>query len=154
MRCYLDHGGIDYKCTENELNMATSKVEYLGGLRTKATHLKSGSEIVTDAPVDNNGKGEAFSPTDLMATAYASCLLTIIGIFCANHDLTFEHGDAEITKVMGMEPRRISKLEINLDLSKNSWDENTQERVRRAGEGCPVAKSVDPEMEIVLKYQF
>ncbi|MDC0100175.1 OsmC family protein, partial [Crocinitomicaceae bacterium] len=67
--------------------MATSKVEYLGGLRTKATHLKSGSEIVTDAPVDNNGKGEAFSPTDLMATAYASCLLTIIGIFCANHDL-------------------------------------------------------------------
>ncbi|MFT6245094.1 MAG: putative OsmC-like protein [Salibacteraceae bacterium] len=134
--------------------MATSKVEYLGGLRTKATHLKSGTEIVTDAPVDNNGKGEAFSPTDLMATAYASCMLTIIGIFCANHDLTFEHGDAEITKVMGAEPRRISKLEINLDLSKNGWDENTQERVIRAGEACPVAKSVDPEMEIVLKYQF
>ncbi|MFT6501811.1 MAG: putative OsmC-like protein [Crocinitomicaceae bacterium] len=134
--------------------MATSKVEYLGGLRTKATHLKSGTEIVTDAPVDNNGKGEAFSPTDLMATAYASCMLTIIGIFCANHDLAFEHGAAEITKIMGTAPRRISKLEINLDLSKNGWDENAQERVIRAGEACPVAKSVDPEMEIVLKYQF
>ena len=62
--------------------MATSKVEYLGGLRTKCTHLKSGQEVITDAPVDNNGKGEAFSPTDLVATAYVSCMYTIIGIYC------------------------------------------------------------------------
>ncbi|NRA11786.1 MAG: OsmC family protein [Crocinitomicaceae bacterium] len=134
--------------------MATSKVEYLGGLRTKATHLKSGTEIFTDAPVDNNGKGEAFSPTDLVATSYASCVLTIIGIYCANNDLSFENGHAEITKLMGVDPRRISKLEINLDLSNNGWDENAQERVRKAGEACPVSNSVDPLMEIEFKYQF
>jgi len=69
--------------------MITSKVEYLGGLRTEATHIASGNKIITDAPVDNFGKGEAFSPTDLLATSYASCLLTIVGIYCQNHGLSF-----------------------------------------------------------------
>lgn len=134
--------------------MATSKVEYLGGLRTKCTHLKSGTEIFTDAPVDNNGKGEVFSPTDLVATAYASCMLTIIGIYCEKHNLNFDHGNAEINKIMGSDPRRISKLVISIDLSGNGWDEHTQLVVRRAGETCPVAKSVDPLMEIEFNYQF
>jgi len=134
--------------------MATSKVEYLGGLRTKCTHLKSGVEIVTDAPVDNNGKGESFSPTDMAATAYASCMITIMGIYCDQNDLNFEHCTAEVNKIMGTDPRRISKLEIEINLSGNGWDESTQEKVRRAGETCPVAKSVDPMMEIEFKYQF
>jgi len=134
--------------------MATSKVEYLGGLRTKCTHLKSGVEIITDAPVDNNGKGEAFSPTDLVATAYVSCMMTIVGVYCNNHGLNFEHGKANINKLMGTGPRRITKLEIDLDFRGNGWDEITQVKVRRAAETCPVALSVDSEMEIEFNYTF
>ena len=134
--------------------MATSKVEYLGDLRTKCTHLKSGVEIITDAPVDNNGKGDAFSPTDLLATAYASCLMTIVGIYCNTHDVTFEFCESEVTKTMGVDPRRVSRLDIYLDFSKNNWDEKTQVKIQNVGEACPVAKSVDPEMEIEITYLF
>lgn len=134
--------------------MATSKVEYLGGLRTKCTHLKSGVEIITDAPVDNNGKGEAFSPTDLVATSYASCLITIVGIYCNAHDIYFNHCESEVTKTMGVNPRRISRLDIYLDFSKNSWDEKTQDKIQKVGEACPVAKSVNPEMEVEITYLF
>ena len=134
--------------------MVTSKVEYLGDLRTKCTHLKSGVEIITDAPVDNNGKGDAFSPTDLLATAYASCLITIVGIYCNAHDVNFEFCESEVTKTMGVNPRRISKLDIYLDFSKNKWDGKTQIKIQNVGEACPVAKSVDPEMEIEITYLF
>lgn len=134
--------------------MATSKVEYLGGLRTKCTHLKSGTEIITDAPTDNNGKGEAFSPTDLVATAYASCMITIIGIYCDQNGLEFKHGNASINKVMGSGPRRIERLEISMDLSGNNWNEDERQKVIRAGEACPVAKSVSAEMEVEIIYTF
>ena len=134
--------------------MATSKVEYLGGLRTKCTHLKSGTEIVTDAPVDNNGKGESFSPTDLLATAYASCMITIIGIFCRNNGIQFDSASAEVNKIMEADPRRIGKLEIFIDFSGNGWDEETQEKVVQTAESCPVAKSVDANMELEFNYQF
>jgi len=134
--------------------MATSKVEYLGDLRTKCTHLKSGVEIITDAPIDNNGKGDAFSPTDLVATAYASCLMTIVGIYCNSHDIDFKFCESEVTKSMGIDPRRISRLDIYLDFSKNNWDEKTQDIIQKVGESCPVAKSVNPEMEIEITYLF
>ncbi|MDG1741721.1 MAG: OsmC family protein [Crocinitomicaceae bacterium] len=134
--------------------MATSKVEYLGDLRTKCTHLKSGKEILTDAPVDNNGKGESFSPTDLVATAYVSCMITIIGIYCNSNRISFEQGTAEVTKEMGSNPRRISKITIYMDFSDNKWDAATQEKIIRAGEACPVAKSVDPSMELEFNYNF
>lgn len=134
--------------------MATSKVEYLGGLRTKCTHLKSGTEIITDAPVDNNGKGEAFSPTDLIATSYASCMITIMGIHCANNNIQFNAAQAVINKIMGSGPRRIVKLEIEIDLSGNNWTIEERDAIIRAGEACPVAKTVDPELEIELKYTF
>ena len=99
--------------------MITSKVEYLGDLRTKCTHLQSQTEIITDAPIDNNGKGEAFSPTDLVATAYASCMITIMGIFCNNHEISFIHAEANVQKIMAAEPRRIGKIVIELDLTKS-----------------------------------
>ena len=134
--------------------MATSKVEYLGNLRTKCTRLKSGKEIITDAPVDNNGKGEAFSPTDLLATAYASCMITIVGIYCNEHDIVFESCEAEVTKIMDSAPRRVSELKINLDFSKNQWTDSIQKRIIRAGESCPVAKSVKTEMRVEFIYQF
>lgn len=134
--------------------MSTAKVEYLGNLRTKCTHLQSGTEIITDAPVDNNGKGEAFSPTDLVATSYASCMMTIIGIFCNQHGLTFEHASAEVTKIMTDAPRRIGEIVIEMDLSNNGWDQETQERVMRAAKACPVARSVHEEITIVFDIKF
>lgn len=134
--------------------MSTARVEYLGDLRTKATHLQSGTEIITDAPVDNNGKGEAFSPTDLVATAYASCMMTIIGIYCRQHGLNFTHAVADVTKVMADSPRRISEIVIELDMSGNNWNEQEQEKVMRAAKACPVAKSVHEEITIVFDITF
>ncbi len=122
--------------------MITSKVEYLGELRTKCTHIASGTEIYTDAPVDNNGKGEAFSPTDLVATSFASCVITIMGIFCANHGIDFKKGTAKVQKIMETDPRRIGKLIVELDLTGNGWDKSTAEKVIRAGKACPVAHTL------------
>lgn len=134
--------------------MSTARVEYMGDLRTKCTHLQSGTEIITDAPVDNNGKGEAFSPTDLVATAYASCMMTIIGIYCQQHGLNFTHAVADVTKVMGSAPRRISEIVIEMDMSGNKWNEEEQEKVMRAAKACPVAKSVHEEITIVFDITF
>jgi uncharacterized OsmC-like protein len=128
--------------------MATSRIEYLGGLRTECRHLASGTVIKTDAPLDNKGKGEFFSPTDLVATAYGSCMLTIMGIFCEEHGISMSHGTVEITKVMAANPRRIGKIVLHIDLSANNWDESTAERVIRAGKACPVAKTIDETVEI------
>lgn len=134
--------------------MATAIVEYLGGLRTKSTHVKSGTEIFTDAPVDNNGKGEAFSPTDLLATAYVSCMLTIVGIYCEKNAIAFDGALSEVSKIMGSGPRRIERLEIVLDFTANSWNEDTKKLIMIAAESCPVALSVSDDMEIDLQYKF
>lgn len=128
--------------------MVTSEVKYLGNLRTECTHLASGEIIHTDAPIDNKGKGQKFSPTDLVATAYASCMLTIIGIYCQEHYLKFENGFARVNKIMASSPRRIGKLEIEMDLSGNGWNEIETEKVIGAGKTCPVAKTLDNEVEI------
>ncbi len=132
--------------------MATSIVKYVGELRTECTHLASGTTIHTDAPVDNKGKGQSFSPTDLVATAYASCMLTIVGIFCQEHGFHFEFGKATVTKVMEASPRRIGKLVIEMDLRGNNWNNETVEKVERAAKACPVAKSVHENMEIDLQF--
>ena len=134
--------------------MITATVEYLGSLRTKCTHVQSGMEIVTDAPLDNNGKGEAFSPTDLAATAYASCMLTIIGIFCEANGLNFNHAKATVEKVMGSNPRRISKVVIDMDLSGNNWSDSEAEKAIRAGKNCPVAKTFSEGVEIEFSFSY
>lgn len=135
-------------------SMITSKVEYLGELRTKCTHLQSGTEIITDAPLDNNGKGEAFSPTDLVATAYASCMFTIMGIYCNNNGISFQSGTANVTKIMEANPRRIGKIVIEMDLSNNNWDELTSEKVIRAGKACPVAKTLGDNVEVEFEFRL
>lgn len=134
--------------------MSTAKVEYLGNLRTKCTHIQSGTEIITDAPVDNNGNGEAFSPTDLVATSYASCMMTIIGIYCNEHALNFKHAVADVTKIMTDSPRRIAEIVIKLDLSGNGWNEKEQTKIVRAAKACPVAKSVHENITIVFDILF
>lgn len=143
----------EHKAFKSKL-MATSKIEYLGGLRTKCTHLKSGTEILTDAPVDNHGKGEAFSPTDLVATAYISCMMTIVGIYCNTNNIEMVGGTGEVTKEMASGPRRIERLGIELDFSMNNWSEEIKEGVIQAAEACPVAKSVSEMMVIDIEYIF
>jgi uncharacterized OsmC-like protein len=135
--------------------MITAEVEYLGGLRTKCTHVNSNTSIITDAPIDNNGLGQAFSPTDLVATAYASCMLTIIGIYCKEHGVFFEYAKASVEKIMEANPRRIGKIVIHIDFKGNNWTDLEAEKVIRAGKACPVAKTlgdnVAVEFSIVYK---
>lgn len=126
--------------------MNTSKVIYKGSLRTEATHLKSGQTIITDAPTDNNGKGEAFSPTDLVATALGSCMFTIMGIACDTHQiLGFEGTVVDITKHMAADPRRISGITANITFAK-SFTEKERAILEHAAKTCPVAKSLHPDV--------
>jgi len=126
----------------------TSKVTYLGNLRTSCTHLASGTTIITDAPIDNHGKGEAFSPTDLVATSLASCMITIMGIYCQEHGIDFSSCEASILKVMASSPRRIEKVLVEMDLNGNDWDEKTLKKVIAAGKTCPVARTLEGNVEL------
>jgi putative redox protein len=133
--------------------MNTAKIQYLGDLRTECTHLSSGSVIRTDAPLDNKGKGEFFSPTDLVATAYASCILTIMGIYCQEHGINMSNGTIQVTKLMESGPRRIGKLLLSIDLRGNNWDADTAEKIIRAGKACPVAKTLGDRVEVEIEIQ-
>lgn len=134
--------------------MATSEVIYLGNLRTQCKHLNSGEIIYTDAPTDNKGKGEKFSPTDLLATSYVACMMTIIGIYCQENNVKFDTAKALVTKVMEANPRRVGKIVVEMDFTGNDWDEVQFEKVVRAGKACPVAKSVHENMEIVFDFKY
>lgn len=128
--------------------MATAQIEYLGELRTKCTHVASGTEIVTDAPVDNKGKGEAFSPTDLVATAAVSCMFTIVGIYCQERDIPFTHAVASVQKNMESSPRRIGSLDIEINMEGNDWTEDQKERILAAAKACPVMKSINESIKV------
>jgi len=131
----------------------TSKVIYQGGLRTQATHLRSGNTIITDAPVDNKGKGEAFSPTDLVATALASCMLTIMGIKADEMDVNIEGTTAEVEKIMGAEPRRIAQVNILISIPVAA-DDKTKKILEKAALTCPVDKSVSERMIRDVKFTW
>ena len=134
--------------------MATSKITYTGDLRTSSVHLKSGMEIITDAPVDNQGKGEAFSPTDLLATSLGNCMLTIVGIAARNHGFSIDGTTAEITKVMGEYPRRVTEIHVNLQFPANNYSEKDKAIIERSAKTCPVAYSLHPDIvqEIIFSY--
>lgn len=129
----------------------TSKVTYKGGLRTEATHIRSGNTIITDAPVDNKGKGEAFSPTDLVATALASCMLTIMGIKADEMNINIEGTSAEIEKIMASEPRRIAQVNILIHTPIEA-DDKTKKILEKAALTCPVDKSVSESMIRDVKF--
>ena len=127
----------------------TSKVTYLGGLRTEAEHLKSGIKIVTDAPTDNNGKGEAFSPTDLVATALGSCMMTIMGIAARNHEIDMEGTELTVKKIMESDPRRIGKIEIVMTMPANNYSTKERKILEAAAHGCPVGNTIKEGIEDV-----
>ena len=129
----------------------TSKVIYKGSLRTEATHLRSGNRIITDAPTDNKGKGEAFSPTDLVATALASCMLTIMGIKSDEMNINIEGTYAEVKKIMSSVPRRIAQVIIVINIP-ISTDEKTKNILEKAALACPVDKSMSDSMIRNVKF--
>lgn len=131
----------------------TSKVTYNGGLRTECTHLKSGDSFVTDAPTDNNGLGQAFSPTDTVATGLASCILTMMGIKANGLEVDLKHSMAEVTKYMASSPRRISKIEVKLSLPSNISEKNRKILIHTANT-CPVHHSLHPDIEKEILFNW
>lgn len=124
----------------------TSKIIYKGNLRTEAIHLKSGEKIITDAPIDNNGKGEAFSPTDLTATSLGNCMVTIMGIAAQNHNLNIDGTALEVTKIMSADPRRISGINIKVIMPEIGYTIKAKKILETAGRTCPVAMSLHPDL--------
>ncbi|NIG53571.1 OsmC family protein [Chitinophaga sp. Cy-1792] len=128
--------------------MKTSEIVYTGSLRTTATHLQSGTVIETDAPVDNNGLGERFSPTDLVATALGSCMLTIMGIKARDAQWNIEGTKVSIQKIMGTDPRRITGIDVTFDFpAGHGLDEKARTILERAAHTCPVAYSIHPDIK-------
>lgn len=131
----------------------TSKVTYLGDLRTSSTHIQSGTIILSDAPVDNNGKGEAFSPTDTVANALATCMMTIMGIKARDLAVDLNYSTAEVLKIMNAEPRRIGAIEIDFQLQ-GTDDQKNKTILERAAMTCPVFLSLHPEIEKRITFNW
>ncbi len=126
--------------------MATIETVYEGNLRTRAKHLGSGSEIITDAPVDNQGKGEAFSPTDLLSASLGSCMLTIMGIAANTHHIDMDQTQIRITKIMASNPRRVAEVQIEFDMPDKDYSDKEKTILEHAARTCPVALSLHPDL--------
>lgn len=133
--------------------MPTANITYVGELRTVCMHLQSGTEILTDAPTDNHGKGEAFSPTDLVATALGSCMVSIMGIKSRDLDVDLKDSTVSITKIMQAEPRRIAKIEVVLNMAIATSDKN-KTILERAAMTCPVLLSLHPDIEKEVTFNW
>lgn len=131
----------------------TSKVVYLENLRTEITHLSSGQKSITDAPVDNHGKGEAFSPTDLLATSLAACMLTVMGIKAEQHELHIDGSYAEVQKHMESNPRRVSQIEVRLYI-KGRFSQSEKSLLQQTALNCPVAKSLHPDLTQSVSFRY
>lgn len=134
--------------------MPTIKSSYLGNLRTQSEHLQSGTEIITDAPVDNNGKGEAFSPTDLVSSALASCMVTIMGIVAARDGVDLEGLSWEVTKIMQASPRKIQEIVVDFHWDSPVSDAALIQKLKNAARTCPVALSLDPAISQTVNFNF
>jgi uncharacterized OsmC-like protein len=128
----------------------TSTVVYEGGLRTTCTHLRSHSVIETDAPVDNNGKGERFSPTDLLATSLATCMITVIGIKARSMDFDLDGVSVEVEKIMKADPRRVGGINLTFHIPEKlaTLDQKTVQILKNTGHACPVMHSIHPDIEV------
>ena len=136
--------------------MPTVKITYLGDLRTTSTHLQSGNQLITDAPTDNMGKGEAFSPTDLLATATGTCMLTTMAIVAQRDGIELTGSEVEVTKIMSQTPpRKVARLEINLKLKSNIVLTNEQiKKLENTAHKCPVSLSLHPEVEQAISFEW
>jgi len=134
--------------------MNTSNIIYIGELRTEAEHVRSGNKIITDAPIDNQGKGEYFSPTDLLATSLGCCMVTIMGIAAHTHGFSIDGTTIDVTKVMGINPRRVVEIIINLHFPHNSYSAKERKLIELSAKECPVAQSLHPDLKQTVNFFF
>jgi len=134
--------------------MKTSEITYLGNLRTSAMHLSSKDIIITDAPVDNHGKGEAFSPTDLMSTSLGSCMFTIMGIAAKTHNIDIVGAKCSIQKIMAADPRRVVEIQVNFVFPEKQYSDKEKKILEMAALNCPVAKSLHPDIFQNVKFSY
>ncbi|MCW3120860.1 MAG: OsmC family protein [Flavipsychrobacter sp.] len=133
----------------------TAKVVYNGDLRTTATHLRSGSEIETDAPVDNKGKGERFSPTDLVAVALATCIFTTLGIAESTHDINIDGAECEVEKIMVSNPRKIGEIKIHISFPKSGpYTDKDKIKIEHIANTCPVFQSLHPDCKKTITFSW
>lgn len=134
--------------------MPTIKSSYLGSLRTQAVHVNSSTALLTDAPLDNNGKGEAFSPTDLVAAALGSCMVTIMGIIAAREGFSLDDLSWETTKIMHSSPRKIQEIQLEFHWAGAAMDPVIAQKLKHAARTCPVALSLDPALTQTINFHF
>ena len=134
--------------------METVRTTYIGELRTEATHVQSGNKIVTDAPLDNQGKGEYFSPTDMVAAALASCAMTIIGIAARDNGFSVEGLKARTTKIMASDPRRIAEIQIEYDFSAVNLTDDQKKIIEFSANNCPVCLSLNRDLKRTITFRY
>jgi uncharacterized OsmC-like protein len=134
--------------------MATIKMTALGEFRTKAVHLKSGTEIITDAPTDNKGKGESFSPTDLLCASFGACMTTIMDIAGKEHGFEIAGTEIEITKIMAENPRRVAEIIVELNFPDREYSEKAKRVIEHTSRTCPVALSLHPDIKQTIKLNY
>ena len=134
--------------------MATIKTTYLGDLRTENIHLQSGSKMITDAPTDNRGKGEAFSPTDLLATALGNCIMTIMGIKAMDNGIDLTGTEIEITKIMADVPRRVAEVILEFNFPKKGFTEEEKQLIESVAGTSPVPLSLHPDLKQTIKFNW
>jgi uncharacterized OsmC-like protein len=134
--------------------MATVKTTYLGDLRTENIHFQSGSKIITDAPLDNRGKGEAFSPTDLLATSLGTCIMTIMGMKAMDNGIDLTGTEIEITKIMASAPRRVGEVILEFNFPKKGYSEEDKLLIESVAATCPVPLSVHPDLKQTIVFNW
>jgi putative redox protein len=134
--------------------MPTSNITYSGELRTKAIHIKSGNIIITDAPTDNHGKGEAFSPTDLLSTSFAACALTIMGLAAIEHKFSIDGTTVNMTKIMAENPRRVTEIVLEFTFPPNNYTEKEKKIIDCCVRTCPVSQSIHPDIKQTVIYNY
>jgi len=134
--------------------METIRTKYLGELRTEAIHVKSGVKIITDAPTDNQGKGESFSPTDMLASSLTSCILTIMGIVAERNNINITGTEVKTTKIMANDPRRVIEIKVDIQFPKNNFSDKEKKLLENAAFTCPVAKSLHPDLAQTINFYY
>lgn len=134
--------------------MTTVKAKYLGDLRIECVHLQSGTKIVTDAPTDNHGKGESFSPTDLCASSLAACMMTIMGLYAQNAGIDVTGTEIEISKVMAADPRRIGEVVVTFHMPDRAYTEKDKKALERAAHTCPVHYSLGEHVKQTVTFEW
>lgn len=133
----------------------TSQIIYKGDLRSVATHIQSGTVIETDAPTDNQGKGERFSPTDLVATALGTCMITTMGIKARTMDIDLAGTKLDVTKIMVSDPRRIGKIIVHVFFPEGlTIDDKQKEILERTARTCPVERTLHPDVELLMEFNW